>query len=122
MRMWMIDPKILCWKHLLGEHGEIHKHRHNFVKGHSMEGRISPVAQIEPEAMQARHDELAEEMLRRGFNHKSPYEQPDISSYPVHVVDAKVNIAHSLRDLLERCEECKTRSTNKTQTDEAEDE
>ena len=24
MRMWMIDPKLLCRKHLLGEHLEIH--------------------------------------------------------------------------------------------------
>jgi hypothetical protein len=27
MMMWMIDPVLLCRKHLLGEHGEIHKFR-----------------------------------------------------------------------------------------------
>lgn len=30
MRMWMIDPKLLCRKHLLGEHNEIHKHLPSF--------------------------------------------------------------------------------------------
>ena len=49
MRMWGIDAKLLCKKHLIGEHGEIHKHRHNFVKQHKITKRISPIVQIEPE-------------------------------------------------------------------------
>jgi hypothetical protein len=98
----MIDPKILCRKHLLGEHGEIHKHRHNFVKRHKMNGRVG---QIEPAAMRARHDELADEMLRRGYNHKSPYEMPDTSYLPNMVVDVK----ESLDLLIERCDDCKKR-------------
>ena len=78
MRMWMIDPRLLCNKHLLGEHFEIHLHRHNFVKGHSIRGRTFPVVQIEPISMQKRHDALAKEMLKRNMNHKSPYIQPDL--------------------------------------------
>ena len=35
MRMWMISPEWLCRKHLIGEHGEIHKH-------HSIAKRIAP--------------------------------------------------------------------------------
>ena len=106
MRMWMVDPKILCRKHLLGEHGEIHKHRHNFVKQHSIKNRVSPVVQIEPSSMEKRHDELAEEMLRRGFNHQSPFEQPDISYLPIDHQLAKVDIENSLQDLKTRCPEC----------------
>lgn len=102
MRMWMINPRTLCRKHLLGEHGEIHKHRHNFVKQHRMDGRAG---QIEPLAMQSRHDELAEEMLRRGYNHKSPFEQPDVSYLPLMVVDKE----EAKRDLFNRCKECKKR-------------
>jgi len=98
----MVNPKILCRKHLLGEHGEIHKHRHNFVKKHKMNGRMG---QIEPISMQARHDELVEEMLARGYNHNSPYEQPDIS----HLPEMLVNKNEALKDLLNRCEECKSR-------------
>ena len=104
MRMWMVNPKKLCQKHLLGEHSEIHKHRHNFVKGHSVEDRRG---QIEPESMQSRHDELAEEMLSRGMNHKSPYEQPDLSKYNLQgfIVDKK----ESLQELQKRCPKCKER-------------
>ena len=101
MRMWMIEPVTLCRKHLLGEHGEIHKHRHNFVKGHSIEGRRG---QIDPAAMGRRHDALAAEMLRRGFNHASPYTQPDLAGYDLagHGVD----VVAARADLHARCGEC----------------
>ena len=102
MRMWMVDPKLLCRKHLLGEHGEIHKFRHNFVKQHRMNGRMG---QIEPHNMSIRHDQLAQEMLDRGYNHNSPYEQPDISYLPIMLVDKQ----HSISDLSKRCPECKKR-------------
>jgi Pyrimidine dimer DNA glycosylase len=67
MRMWCINPRLLCDKHLLGEHGEIHKHRHNFVKRHSIAGRVYPVAQIEPLSMADRHEVLAQEMANIGL-------------------------------------------------------
>ena len=102
MRMWMVDPVLLCRKHLLGEHGEIHKHRHNFVKKHRMNGRIG---QIEPINMEIRHNELALEMKRRGYNHKSPYTQPDVSYLP----NMMVNKEEALNDVINRCEECKRR-------------
>jgi len=109
MRMWGVNPKLLCRQHLLGEHNEIHKHRHNFVKKHSIAKRISPVVQIEPENMQKRHDELVKEMISRGYNHNSPFEQPDLS----HLLDnerfAEINIYISIADLLNRCPECSKR-------------
>jgi len=104
MRMWMVDPKLMCRKHLLGEHNEIHKHRHNFVKGHSISGRISPVVQIEPKSMLLRHDALVDEMKCRGYNHQSPYEMPDLSKYDI--MDIKVDISESLKELKKRCDEC----------------
>ncbi len=103
----MISPKLLCRKHLLGEHGEIHKHRHNFVKHHRIDGRLSPIVLIEPASMKTRHDELAEEMLRRGYNHKSPYELPDLSYLPHAQRKAKADISYNLSDLSSRCEDCK---------------
>ena len=104
MRMWMIDPQLLCRKHLLGEHNEIHKHRHNFVNGNSIEGRRG---QIEPAKMQSRHAALAAEMLARWYRHESPYEQPDLSRYDLRgfVVSRKA----SMVDLRGRCEECAKR-------------
>ena len=109
MRMWMIDPSTLCRKHLLGEHGEIHKHKHNFEKHHSIHGRIYPIVLIEPENMKKRHDVLAQEMLTRGYNHQSPYEQPDISYLPDDYRYAKVDLDYNFRDLYTRCIDCKNR-------------
>ena len=107
MRMWMIDPKYLCGKHLIGEHGEIHKHRHNFVKKHSITGRLFPEVQIEPEQMSIRHDQLVVEMLSRGYNHKSPYIQPDVSYLPKEYLNLKVDVLRSVSDLCSRCDECR---------------
>lgn len=110
MRMWMINPEQLCDTHLLGEHFEIHKHRHNFVKKHSISGRISPIVQIEPNSMKTRHDILTIEMEKR-FNKKynSPYEQPDLSYLKDNERNAVVNIDISINDLINRCPKCKER-------------
>lgn len=104
MRMWMVNPKLLCRKHLLGEHGEIHKHRHNFVKKHNMSGRKG---QIFPRLMQQRHDELTIEMDRRGYNHQSPYDQPNVEYLPMELLEAVPDIPGNLNDLSCRCEECR---------------
>ena len=107
MRMWGINPKLLCRQHLLGEHNEIHKHRHNFVKKHSISKRISPVVQIEPENMKKRHDELVNEMIARGYKHNSPYEQPDLTHLKPDERYATINVDNSINDLINRCPECK---------------
>jgi len=108
MRMWMVPTQCLCRQHLLGEHSEIHKHRHNFEKGHSIAGRISPVVTVEPASMEKRHDELVNEMLERGYNHKSPYSQPDLSKYP-GIEDVHVDVNLSLDELSRRCPACAER-------------
>ena len=87
MRMWIgVEPWELCMQHLSGEHGEIHKHRHNFEKGHRITGRIEGNA-IEPQAMKERHDLLEAELRRRAIEAgrrppSSPYELPDLSYLP----------------------------------------
>jgi len=103
MRMWMVNPELMCSKHRTGEHGEIHKHKHNFEKRHSISGRVSPLVQIEPESMRIRHDELAATLK----NHKSPYEMPDISYLPKEERSAKVDQDESLRELCKRCLDCR---------------
>jgi hypothetical protein len=113
MRMWMIDPKLMCMQHLLGEHGEIHKHRHNFVKGHSIAGRIEGNA-VEPMAMKSRHDELEAEIVRRAIEAGrkppcSPFEQPDLSAYPEEQRVYRIDVDASMEMLVERCEDCRKR-------------
>jgi len=104
----MINPELLCNKHLLGEHGELHKFIPSFRKKYKIDNRVSPVVQIELSSYQSRHDELATEMLRRGMNHKSPLpELPDFSYLPRKQYEAKVDRGISKKDLRERCEECK---------------
>ena len=58
-------------------------------KKYKMNGRVG---QIEPTKMEERHNELALEMLNRGYNHQSPYKQPDVSYLPVMVVDRDKSI------------------------------
>ena len=105
MRMWMVEPNIMCRKHLLGEHGELHKFLHNWQKKHKIDGRISGNA-IEPLTYKLRHDKLAQEMSKRGFNHNSPLEQPDFSYLPEEQRNFKVDKEASLKLLLDRCCEC----------------
>lgn len=108
MRMWMVNPEVLCRRHLLGEHSEIHKHRHVFEKRISIKNRILK-GQIEPLSMKERHDELVSEMLKRSYKHNSEYIQPDISYLSPDERNFRVNREGALSDLLERCEECRRR-------------
>lgn len=104
MRMWMINPELMCIQHIVGEHGELHKFRHSFVKKHNMNKRMK-LKQIFPQLMQVRHDELAKYLK----NHNSPYEQPDISylnnNEIVELTDKILN--YNIEDLCKRCPECK---------------
>ncbi len=112
MRMWMIHPSMLCRKHLLGEHGEIHKHRASFVKKQRISGRIFPIIQIEPLAMKRRHDQLALEIEKRGYLHQSPYKMPSLSYLPRSERLATVDPRLNLHDLADRCSACRTRIIN----------
>lgn len=109
MRMWMVNPKFLCRKHLSGEYSEVFKHRHNFVKKHSMTGRIFPTVLIEPTSMKTRVEQLRAEGLSRGYNYKAQYEMPDISYLPKEERNAKVDVNESIRELKRRCPDCAKR-------------
>lgn len=106
MRMWMVDPRLMCNKHLLGEHGELHKFMHNWRKHHRVDGRISGNA-MEPLSYQSRHEELANEMLLRGMNHCSPLAQPDFSYLPEHQRNYRVDVVANEEVLFCRCEDCR---------------
>jgi len=102
MRMWNVKTEILCRQHLLGEHQEMHSFRGTIKKGTSLKGYIEK-GLVEVHNIKSRHDELANEMIKRGYNHKTPLEE--FNCQKIGVVDSQKNIL----DLIERCDECKKR-------------
>ena len=107
MRMWMVNPRIMCKKHLLGEHVECHMFVGTINEGKSIKGYLDN-GLLNVDDLWSRHLQLAKEMTNRGYNHESNLKQIDWSkiknnNYPsINTVDKKI----SLQDLLTRCEDC----------------
>lgn len=110
MRMWLCDPEILCQKHLCGEHLEMHMFLGTLVQGKKIDGYLKNNL-FEPLALYTRHDELAAEMIKRGYKHKSEMDSPGlpITVLPEEKKIYKINREMALRDLLSRCPECQKR-------------
>jgi hypothetical protein len=74
MRIWDVDPALLCRRHLLGEHRELHGLWNILVHGkmgysahpetRRWKGKLA--------ALHRRHEMLVDEMRRRGYQHASP--------------------------------------------------
>lgn len=119
MRMWMVDPRIMCRQHLLGEHVEHHMFVGSIAKGLDMTGYLK-LNLLEPASLFKRHEELVEEMGKRGYNHKSPLlcppcapvvpERVYIGVERVWSIGVKVDRDASLAELLRRCPECRARA------------
>jgi len=103
MRMWLIDPELMCRNHLLGEHLECHMLVGCILREKTL-GRFLTDGLVDPEQVQGRHDALVEEMLRRGYNHKSPLPKHRYDGLP-GCVDPQKNLV----DLADRCPSCKQR-------------
>ena len=106
MRMWDVPPRMMCRKHLLGEHVEMHRFTGTFRKKVNLKGYLDR-GLIDTNKVQHRHDELVAEMIRRGYNHKSPIDV-DLcigikDNYRTYKFDIDVNIA----ELIRRCAECR---------------
>lgn len=74
MRIWDVPPELLCRSHLLGEHRELHGLWKILTEGrkgyaHHPETRRW-VGRLK--ALYLRHEQLVEEMARRGYRHNSP--------------------------------------------------
>lgn len=104
MRMWMVDPRILCRNHLLGEHAEVHLFVWNINRKHSVKGYIEK-GLLEIHNLYKRHEELVREMKRRGYRHNSDldkkWEQAEKSGY--------IDKNKSLMELIRRCPKCRER-------------
>lgn len=103
MRMWGVDPRVLCQKHLLGEHVELHMFVGTIRKGVSLGGYLTK-GLLEPHLLEARHRELVAEMESRGIAHRSP-----LQTYPAQAPAGKVDRIANLDELQARCPECRKR-------------
>ena len=76
MRIWDIDPRLLCRNHLLGEHRELHGLWNILTQGLSGYSRHPETLRWAGRlaALQRRHEALVGEMERRGYRHHSPLE------------------------------------------------
>jgi len=101
MRMWNVNPKTMCRKHLLGEHLECHMFVGSILLGKSIEGYIVR-GQVEVHNIKNRHDELVAEMERRGYNHESP-----LAEFPAWTAGS-VNTVENVEELKRRCPDCRT--------------
>jgi hypothetical protein len=77
LRVWDVDVRALCDRHLLGEHRELHA-----IWSILTTGRVGYASHPETvrwrgrlAALYTRHDEEVAEMGRRGFRHASPLDR-----------------------------------------------
>ncbi|MBN2137184.1 MAG: hypothetical protein JW720_05210 [Sedimentisphaerales bacterium] len=106
MRMWMVDPSVMCNKHLLGEHVECHMLAGHLQRKRGITNYIR-LNLLQPKSLRERHDQLALEMEDRGMVHKSPLPEFDLSYLPEEHRAYTVNTDESLAELSRRCRECR---------------
>ena len=106
MRMWMVDPKTMCRRHLLGEHCEIHMIVGSILKKKQLDGFVDKNC-LEFRSIGPRHEALVAEMLRRKYKHNSFL--PEFVEFEAteKVVYSRVDRRASLIELRRRCPECR---------------
>lgn len=112
MRQWMVDPRIMCRQHLLGEHVEHHMFVGTLRRGKRVAGFLRDNL-LELPSLPQRHQELVAEMTRRGYNHQS--ELLDYNLFGDERDDVKIDKVAALAELLRRCPACRARHTAMTQ-------
>lgn len=118
MRMWMIDPELMCMQHITGEHRELHalkaslertkpkydnceRHRKNLTT-------LAKKELIELKSLKERHKELANHLK----NHNSPIGKiPTLKYLPEEVAWAEVYEEKAIQDLINRPEACRPKGS-----------
>ena len=112
MRMWLCDPKIMCQKHLCGEHVEMHMFLGSLKQGKKIDGYLNNNL-LQPRLLYQRHEDIKNEMIRRGYNHNSNICESEcgcILDLPQEKQYWEIDKDVALKDLLDRCPECRKRS------------
>ncbi len=100
----MVNPRIMCRQHLLGEHAEIHMFVGAIDRGYSVKGYLEE-GLLEVHNLYKRHEELVREMKRRKYRHCSKIDKKWKQAEQLGSIDKKNN----LRRLLDRCSRCRER-------------
>ena len=102
----MLDPRIMCNKHLLGEHAEIHMFIGAINRGYSVKGYLDK-GLLEVHSLYSRHEELAKEITHRKYRHNSEIDKKWKQAERLGSIDRQKN----LRQLISRCSRCRKRYT-----------
>lgn len=102
MRMWNVNPKIMCRKHLLAEHFETHCFVGHILRGKKYQGFLDN-GMLETHNIKTRHDILASEMEDRGFKHNTPL------TFSYDIEEGKIDVENNINVLYHRCPYCRER-------------
>jgi len=100
----MVEPRIMCKQHLLGEHAEIHMFIETISRGNSVKGYLER-GLLEVHSLYNRHEELVKKMKCRNYRHDSPINKKWRQARILGCVDKD----KSLRQLISRCLRCRER-------------
>lgn len=97
----MVNPRIMCRQHLLGEHRELHAIAGMIRK----RGALTASREfVEARLMHERHAEIETEMRRRGYVPRTAF--PSVEPIDFGSVDREA----SMRELTRRCTVCRARA------------
>lgn len=111
MRQWLINPKLMCDRHLIGEHVEHHMFIGAINKGRKLEGYFKNNC-LQIDSLNLRHESLVREMGRRGMKHNSPLPPISVTLPEDPIYNTKISPQRNLILLLERCEKCRKNYDN----------
>jgi ribosomal protein L44E len=95
----MVNPRLMCRKHLLGEHVELHMFVGCLLRKKTLTGFFQK-GLLEVHSIRSRHQSLVKEIRRRGMQHNSPLQK--FRSYKM----GKINRKQSKQELASRCRDC----------------
>ena len=111
MRIWDLDPNLLCRQHLLAEHAELHGLWNVLtrgLKGYSRhpetlrwKGRLA--------ALYIRHGYLVDELLTRGYHHHSKLHAIGKDLGEIEAPAPIISEQEQKIKLVKKCSECRKR-------------
>lgn len=108
MRMWMVDPKLLCTHHLNMEHCDLHKLVVHLRRGRRVDGCLLKQL-VDPSSIFERHRVLEQEIQLRGGRTCSPLSEQECRSFGHWHGSVAIDVGRALSDLAGRCVDCGAR-------------